>query len=525
MIKFKPFTQEERNQIQEKFEEYLEAINAYLDDKHKAQLKYVYELNKLNTKLNDSNVVIKYRLSCQINDLEKAHNDAYLEAKEGIVIPEGRNYFEKSLKYMLKIDGTPESKRYNKELVEAYAKNPEAYAHNRIRKLINYDPKELIQSFDDVKMLNFYKKNLALCNEASEIMDVIENPNFKAASELKVATGTFKEMFENISFPLKLVEENSSLDFLAMPEMNKKRAKEILNLSKEIFGRKLNPDEQLALKFQRGDFKNRMTPSDYFIRLETNDLSVNSDIILKYKAVKTVGNKTKETSLSDSLKERNTIKREYRSDEEIKKIYEVSFLFQNQYSNEFQKRLGEKLGKAYFVLNVEKEMNGGLFDRMFRKPSNEFKAFMDALKDFTNPDKPNFLNKDVLDNAGKAYLNHVKETGGLDLEAMNTMRKSRVSLVQNTLETIADLKNDDTSIRNRINASITALLPKDFDVKKEAAMEEDEAVLDGDESVDLYNLDISLDKSNEKEIENNNAVIEEINDDSPVLKINDLMKN
>jgi hypothetical protein len=187
-----------------------------------------------------------------------------------------------------------------------------------------------------------------------------------------------------------------------------------------------------------------------------------------------------------------------RSKDEILKLNEVSKAFQNRYSLEFQKRMSEKLGKPYNIFNVEKEMAGGLIARVFRKPSPEFQNYMQALKDYTNPAKEGYLNKDNLREAGEQYLHHVNQSGK-NLEDMDELRQIRTNLVLNTMSVVSDMQQDDVKIRGQINASINSLLPNDLGIPKENAVNENE--LEDFELVEKNNnLDFDLELEEEKDL-------------------------
>ena len=67
-------------------------------------------------------------------------------------------------------------------------------------------------------------------------------------------------------------------------------------------------------------------------------------------------------------------------------------MFINKFNNKTHK-------DSYNYNNLEKESKGGFFDKIFRKPSNQFKAYMSALKDYNDPNSKDYLNKSRLTKA------------------------------------------------------------------------------------------------------------------------------
>ena len=139
--------------------------------------------------------------------------------------------------------------------------------------------------------------------------------------------------------------------------------------------------------------------------------------------------------------------------------------------------------------NIETEMKGGFFARIFRKPSNEFKDYMAALKEYNDPTNKNYLNKNNLKTKAEAYMTHVNRSGK-PIERMDALRQKRANMVLDTLHVIDKMEKDDVKIRGQINNSINDVLPKELSVPKNAAFEnekdlDDFVLMEKDNKIDF----------------------------------------
>ena len=500
--KYLGLTDEEKNIIKAKNEEYLTKYNNFFNETGLVLLNKNVVNNQLEDKLNNEEMVARYRIAQEIKELNAKYKVAYNEASVGIKMPENdKDYLASSIMFLLKVDGSPESKEYNKSLLESYAKNPVEFTHNRIKYAMNYNPQALIEAGNDkVKLMEFYRDNMALCHEANRFGDIFGIKSLGVPPELQEAKESMKGLIQKINYSGTLIKECEEVEFFALPELDKDKADLVMRNSKKVFGFKLPQTITSILSRQRGDKDNDLSLADYCKKLEEKGLKIDKNIFLKYKCVHTdpETGKKKEVSLMDFISNKPNVEVVERSKDEILKLNEVSKAFQNRYSLEFQKRMSEKLGKPYNIFNVEKEMAGGLFARVFRKPSQEFQNYMQALKDYTNPEKEGYLNKDNLREAGEQYLHHVNQSGK-NLEDMDELRQIRTNLVLNTMSVVSEMQQDDVKIRGQINASINSLLPNDLGIPKENAVNENE--LEDFELVEKNNnLDLDLDLEEEKDL-------------------------
>ena len=491
------FTDEEKASIKKDFDINFEYINKFFKTNGLKELNYEDELNKLNAKLNDERNVKLYRLANEVKEKKTAHSKALREAEETITnelkaqaqkegkdaskvkfeVPSHKDYLSRDITFMMKTDGSEESKIYNINLLKTYAKNPEAFTHNEMKKVLSFDPKPVVDlGNDEVKLMEYCKDNIAFCTECQDIWSA--SCHSLVTPEFKEALNSIKGLTEKINRGDNLVSKYSSLAFLTLPDISKDKASMLfINKAKiKLFPPRTEPKTfSKALDVARGVFDTVQSPAEYYQKLQAKGLVIDKDLFLKYKCVETnpkTGEKH-ETSFDDLIEGKENVTFELRTPEELKRLGYISKQIGEPLTNEFSRVLGEKRGKAFNQEDVEKEMKGGWFARWFRKPSREFKDFMQALKDYNDPTRKGYLNKDALAAAGNKYLSHVENNGGLNPQNMNSTRKARFELVQNTIASLNDIENskfieklEDNLVKScTINEVVPAVEAKEVEVE------------------------------------------------------------
>ena len=475
-VKYQPLTDEEKEEARQKFEYYMEKFNAYFEKNNLPLLNYDEEKQKFEERLNSEEMVARYRIGKEIEEKEALYKAASRKASEGI--PSHKNDFlARSFKFFYKIDGSPESEKYNRELYQSYVNNHDEFVHNRIKNLMHFDITKLIDLNDDpVKLMEFYSENMGLCLEANEFGDCFSTEGFNAPKELREAKESMKGMIQKINYCSQYVKGTNGIEFFAMPNISKESAESIRLHGREVFGKDKQSKTFNSLIFKlSGKEEGTLTIKEYFNKLQEKGMKVDKNIFLKYKVVETnpETKEEKEVSMEDFLNGKPNVTFKERTKEEVTKINEISVAFRGRYSNEFQNRMADKIGNAYNLENIESNMKGNFFARIFRRPSNEFKEYMQALKDYTNPKKDGYLDKENLTKKAQAYLNHIYK-GGKSLENMNGTRQRRANLVINTMSVVSDMQNDDMKIRGQINREINDLVPAEFGFPKDQAVAPEE---------------------------------------------------
>ena len=502
MPKYKPLTEEEKEAIRAKFKDYIAKYNALFKTAGLVELDVDDESNKLEERLENEEMVARYRISQEIKAKDEAYDKAFDEARPGLEFKE--DFLNRSIKFLLKTDGTPEAKEYNKTLLKAYADHPVEMAHNRTKNLMNFDPTPLIDiSTSKVKSAEFYRDNMALCMEANEFGGFFGQKHFGASPELDEAKESMQGMVQNINTVSAYIPEAESDDFFALPVLSKEKAALVYKNADKVFNVDKTPKGILnVLRGQRGDFDRKVPAKVFYEKLAEKGVKVGKDVFLKYKFVQTDPETNKQTLVGaySIIEGKPNITVVERTKEEIVKLNEISKAFQDKYRAEFQSRLGEKRQQEFNMENIETEMKGGFFARIFRKPSNEFKEYMAALKEYNDPASKNYLNRDNLKTKGEAYMTHVNRSGK-PIERMDALRQKRANMVKDTLAVVDKMEKDDSKIRGEINKSINDLLPKELGIPKNCAIE-NENDLDDFVLMEKDNkIDFSIEVDDEKSVE------------------------
>ena len=463
-----------------------------------------------------------------------------------------RNYLQRSLKFLFKTDNSPESQKYNKDLFESYIKNPEAFAYVRYKKMMEFDPQELINcGEDEVKLLEFARDNLAFCYEANEFNDPIivgDYKVFKASKDYINNVDSFKGMIQRMNYPAGAIlsKYTNYYSYLGMPNLTKEQAEAVSkNYGKVLFKvekdqdgnekikkENMPADEKKQISIMKGDPDPRISPAKYFKQLTDKGLVVDKNVFLKYKPVFTdpeTGQK-KIVSLEWYLDGKANVTLEERTKDEMDRIKYLSDSYAIKYNMEFQKRIGENLGEAYNIFQVIKDNKGGFLENLFGKTSPEYKEFINSLQAFTNPEKGGngYLNKDVLREKTRAYLEHTQNDRP-ERNETNATRQGRIRLANAVLNTLDEMDRDSNNIHADIyNQVAGSAIPFANDVKKESIEEqlineeENNNISFENEELNKTISDISVDNNNidKNNIDNSDDDIS-IEDDDDIPKIDD----
>ncbi len=472
MPNYEKLTDEERQQAKEKFDLIFEKINAYYEAKQKkleAQenasepnekkeykpfLNYEEELAKFNKRLDDEKMVARYRLTKEIEEIKAAKKTAFEEARREVFGENGMkdmkdDLLSRSIVFLCKHDGSPESKQYNKELLESYKNDPINFTRNRLRNILKFDVTPLVEAKDDiVKQLEFFKDNMGVSIECQDFgsASIFEDKNLSASPLYIDVTKNIREIIEATNYPDMTLPESNSLEFFAFPELDKATNEELSRNIKKVFPGINKNDPKYGVTSKRGEsFALRESPYILYNKFKEKGLTVDKNVFLKYKAIETnpQTKETKEVALHQFLDGKANVTVQERTPDEINRILGLTKNYDDKLHNIFINKFNNKTHKdSYNYNNLEKESKGGFFDKIFRKPSNQFKAYMSALKDYNDPNSKDYLNKSRLTKAGNEYIKHVERHGGLDENRMNSMRKYRFNLVKNTLATFEDMEKE-----------------------------------------------------------------------------------
>ncbi len=449
-------TDEEKQEATIKFEFLFEKLNAYFKTNKMPELNYQEEKAKLEQRLNDPKMVGRYRLSKEISDLKKAKADAYEIAKKAIVGDQkdlgiDNNHLSRSIELLMKTDNSQESKEYNIKLLTSYINDPDGFTRERLKNIMTFDPTELINIGDDqLKLLEFYKNNMAFCQECNDFASssIIDKMNPPLSKEFKDANLAIANFTERVHFGTMISPESNSLEFFAYPEFSEELNDKLFRDTTKIFGAsKATKEQKTVLQYRGTTSVNLHKPLSSLVdKMKAKGLVVDKNLFLKYKAyeVNPQTKEIKEVGIKAYLEDKPNVKIALRSPDEIERL--VRFApegYKEKLHNVFLDKFNNKTNREkYSYEEINNKMKGGFFAKIFRRPSKEFNTFMKALKDYNDPKNVNYLNKTRLTKAGNAYIKHVENNGGLNVDNMNSTRKMRYDLVKNTMDTFDEMNHE-----------------------------------------------------------------------------------
>lgn len=480
--KYKPLTAEEKNEARKRYLNYVDKINAYFASTGKPLLDKDQGLKDLEASFNDEVKVAKYRISKEIKEREEKQTELVHQLDEkykGIAVHDQKDYLARGIKFMLKTDGSKESEKYNDDLIKAYNKNPEDFTHTYLKSLLKYDPKELMEiGNDEIKKLEFVRDNDALCAFCNEYINIVRMRNLNVPKEVSHSLECISGLMEHVAKTKKDPTKYSDIDFFAFPKLDQEQSFDVLRNSRTVFGGPLTQGQKDALN----PVNNRGLKSfaDYANELKAFGFDFSKENpFTKYKAVETnpETNEEKEVSLYDLIDKKPNVTLKERDYEEVINLTDnITGQRKLKYNFEFQKRLGNNIGKSYNIFSAEKEMKGSLWDRWFNRPSIGFKGFMKALKDYSNPASENYLDKKNLLKWGHLANNDIF---GNKLQATSEIERKRMEFVDNTIKTVREMEADDAKINEQIDNEIVSKFVKDpAIIKREPAIDDDKALED-----------------------------------------------
>ena len=491
-------SEDELHILQFKFDEFIRAYDDYLFQHNEPDLNRNELYKEFEKKIKDPETIKKYRICQQIKENESKQTEIAKGLSAKYPLKDGQpNYLSRSLKYLLKTDGSPESKKYNEDLYRDYSKNPEAFMHQRMKNMLDFDATKLTSIQDDeVKMLEFIRDNPALAHEANEFGNPIdptgvEGKVFGTSKRLADNLTSLRGMYQSINYAgSKLMAKYGSLESFMIPSgFNKDRARDIYMNSKKYLGKdyKLSVGLQNGLKIQAGFYDGSYSTGDIAKKLQALAKTIDKDMLIKYYPVKIDPQTGKETqaSIEEFMKDSPNISIKERSEIEIDRLKMVRKQADLKYNFEFQKRMGIALDmgdKGYNVFKAIGKCKSGLFAR----DSKEYKEFAQSLADFTNPEKQGHIDKVDLRKKIDAYIEHTQQVKPEKNET-DPVRRNRIQLALTAKRTLDEMDKD--HVEEQVEAELTQGAAKAVDVQKEPAFKEPQEGLFGEMPEELEDVE------------------------------------
>ncbi len=442
----------EKNEIISNHKRLVDEFNLYLPN----EIKLSYD-EELNDKLDDPKFANYYLTITGIDQKIKKQHEIYLKLISDYGdIPSDQLYLARSFASGLKTEDTDEAREYNVKLYEEYKDHPDIAFYKRYKNVLEFDPEKLINVLDDPqKLLDFYKENQAVCDDAFVFASAMGNPDAYISPGLRKAISGIQGMVEVLAYPAHFVK-NQKIEPLAFPDLTDEQAQAIL-AGNPLYMSITNP---ISLKFN--DIlgaKELEKIKDSFNVVKNYGLEVGKDFFFKYVALKfdSETNSYKEMSIDNAIISKRTddsiIIRE-RTPKEVFELKRINSAFDNEYLNIFKRNFSNNYDKKPFDYEEIRINNrGNLFERFFNRTSDQYKEFIEALRDFNDNSSPNYLNRDYLRNRAIAY-NDYKISQGLSFDKMSTTSQNRMKLASAVIKTLDDMDKDLNGLVNEVNKNI-----------------------------------------------------------------------
>ena len=474
------FTQEEKDEIIRKHKNLVDEFYQYLPEENKIE----YD-NSLIDKLNDEKEVKYYKALDEARLRIAKQRQIYqnLEARFG-AIPENKNILNRSFQFGFKTSGSTEDNEYNEKLYKEYQKDPERVFYQRYKKVMEFNPQELINIGNDTqKLVEFYLKNQRLLEDAFVFNSQMDNSNAKINPALKNALTGMTKAIEDITYPMDIVKREMGETYFTFPKNMTQEQAVIITASHPQYFAKESPYNGMFNKIINPAEEN-LHPEQPLINYKNNGFKMSKNFFVKYKALQRDAQTgvTREISLEEGIRRRNEegIEIKERTNEEVMELKKINSTFDREYLKIWQRKFSNNFDHQEFNFErLKLAHQGNVVERFLRRTSREYKLFIEQFEKYNDPNSPDFLNKDKLKTRAQAYYDHKAEQG-ISLNDMDETGRNRLKFVSAVIQTIdqTDYYKNDTL--NEVNDS----LREEDDIEREQFLEDSDLEND-DMAVDL----------------------------------------
>ena len=450
-------TQEEKNLIIERHKRLVDEFNQYLPDDKKIQ----YD-KTLNDRLNDPKEIKYYKTLDTIYKKTLRQHEIENELMSNNRIPNDNLLLARSFLYGLKTENDDEAKEYNKKLFDIYSKEPERVFYSRIKNVLDFNPQKLLDVIDDKqKLADFYLENQEVCEDAFVISSTLENPNNNISPALKNAATGLSPMIECLGYPVMTIKRNMGDDYFVFPKLSKEQAELIIGNHPQYMIKGEKYCGRFATLLESNELSSEPI-KESFNTILNHGYKLGNGFFYRYEALEhnDETNVTKEIPLDvaiKNLKNNGNICVRERAPEDMHEIRKINKAFDNEFSNIWKKKFSNNYDKRPFDYERIRNANkGNYFERLFRKTSPEYRAFINALRDYNNPNSNNYLNKDLLKDTAQAYFDYKTEQG-VSFSKMDNTARDRLKLVSAVLKTFRDIDEHKKAIYTEIDNKILSI--------------------------------------------------------------------
>ena len=493
-------TQEEKNILIQKRKDYILEFNQYLPD----EKKLVFDEEEFNEYLDKESTVKYYKSLTELSNRLTRQKEIYQKLiNDNGDIPADKLLLARSFASGLKTENTAEANEYNEKLYHEYLTDPDKLFYKRYKEVLEFNPEELLKVIDDKqKLVDFYLKNQAVCDDAFVFESQMSNTFAQINPNLRNSISGMKKLIESLKYPGK-VATAEMFDCVAFPELTQEQASMIVagNAQKYMglgtpISQKFN---QILYPLNPNDIK------DDFKLIKDKGYILGKGFFYRYVAEEynPAKNETKEISFDDGLRKAKTnsnITYRERSVEEIRELAKINKAYNREFVDIWQHKFSLKYNNKPFVYNeIRHDNKGGYFERFFRTTSKEYTRFINALEEFNDYTSPNFGNKKYLKDCAIAYQNH-KNAQGLSINNIDNTGRGRLILVNAVLEAFDEMDEEYVKINDEINNRI-------FDIKapkKETFLEErevdDDLINTNSNNNNIIEIESDLNKDNDLDL-------------------------
>ena len=496
--KYKPFTQEEKDYIIRRHKELVDDMNKYLPDEQKLQ----YDKN-LAKSLDDEKTIAIHRVGEQVREARLKQEQILEDLRARFGRSQQRpDPLSRTIVFALNPKDDDAAKAYNEKIYQDYLNDPGKVIYMRYKKILNFNPKKLIECGDDkLKLAEFYRDNYPLCDEAFAFSSVLSHDEY-VTPEMKKSLTSVAKPIEVLGYPQTIVKASHDLDYFACPKLTMEQSVLIQNTDRELMNGISDP---LRFAIMQPVVEATMkTPDEYFKQFTDDHQKLEKGFLIKRRPEKVTldanHNPVVEEILYDHYFSKDVTGEKRVAERPENQKFQMECMtksFQREYLDIWQKTLYNKLDKTgnFNIDNLIKEHRGGFMERyILRNTSPEYKAFRDALKEYNDPQSPNYMNDTNLRDRTNAYLAHKGVHSAEDLQNLSGTSFNRSKLALGVLATLDDKQIIAGTVEEKWNDEYQVEVAKEPFLTAE---EVDEKGVDVEKVAEELNLENDLEFDND----------------------------
>jgi hypothetical protein len=263
------------------------------------------------------------------------------------------------------------------------------------------------------------------------------------------------KIVETISYPMMVSKKDGNMEYFTFPkDMTDIQAAIILNEHPGDVDQ--NTREHLLVHINASGAND--SPLKFYNNLRNQNYELNAGFFIQHRAfTRNDRNERVELPLEDAINQvRNgnqNIFFERRSQAEMEEMRKINKTYEREYLKVWQDKFSRAFdGRPFNYDQIKDHHKGNIFERIGFRTSREYNTFIDALKDFNDPNSPHYLNKERLRNAANGYIDHKAEQG-ISLNRMDKTGRDRILLASSVIKALDQMEDKvavNAEIENRL---------------------------------------------------------------------------